>query len=125
MASLLTQPLQRIIESSNKQALYGVSRYYSSQLVRFVIDVLQVIPISIFGLLDKIALILAKKVKEIPLKLQKVHLKEYAQFDERFELAKLTHEITIFTEGMLTMDKCLMGVIEVDPKKLLVQGIRR
>lgn len=23
------------------------------------------------------------------------------------------------------MDKCLMGVIEVDPKKLLVQGIRR
>ncbi len=52
-------------------------------------------------------------------------MKEYAQFDERFELAKLTHEITIFTEGMLTMDKCLMGVIEVDPKKLLVQGIRR
>ena len=93
--------------------------------MRFVIDVLQVIPVSIFGLLDKIALILATKVKEIPLKLQKVHLKEYAQFDERFELAKLTHEITIFTEGMLTMDKCLMGVIEVDPKRLLVQGIRR
>lgn len=52
-------------------------------------------------------------------------MKEHAQFDERFRLAKLTHEVSVFTEGMLCLDKVLMGVIEIEPKEILIDGIRK
>ena len=44
--------------------------------------------------------------------------------EARFELAKKTHEITLLTEGMLKLDKTLMGVIELEPKEVLVVGLR-
>ena len=37
----------------------------------------------------------------------------------------MTHAISTFTEGMLSMKSTLVGVIQVDPKKLLEDGIRR
>ena len=40
-------------------------------------------------------------------------------------MAKLTHQISTFTEGMLSMKSTLVGVIKVDPKKLLEDGIRK
>jgi WASH complex subunit strumpellin len=33
--------------------------------------------------------------------------------------------VSVFTEGVLAMEKTLMGIIEVDPKKLLQDGIRK
>ena len=41
------------------------------------------------------------------------------------QVAKLTHQISTFTEGMLSMKSTLVGVIQVDPKKLLEDGIRK
>lgn len=41
------------------------------------------------------------------------------------QVAKYTHLISVFTEGMLSMKATLVGVIKVDPKKLLIDGIRR
>lgn len=55
----------------------------------------------------------------------KESLKDYACFEERFILAKRTHEVSMLTEGMLVLDKTLMGVIEIDPKEILVDGIRK
>lgn len=52
-------------------------------------------------------------------------LKDFACFDERFILAKRTHEISMLTEGMLILDKTLMGVVEIDPKEILEDGIRK
>ena len=52
-------------------------------------------------------------------------LKDVACFDDRFMLAKRTHEVSMLTEGMLVLDKTLMGVIEIDPKEILVDGIRK
>lgn len=52
-------------------------------------------------------------------------LKEFACYEDRYVLAKRTHEISILTEGMLVLDKTLMGVIEIDPKEILVDGIRK
>lgn len=82
-------------------------------------------------------------------------MKEFAQLDERFEVARLTHSISVFTEGILMMKTTLVGVIkvltlvcvcvywlpiqwlygsyqlsisficQVDPKKLLEDGIRK
>ncbi len=34
-------------------------------------------------------------------------------------------QVSVFTEGVLAMEKTLMGIIEVDPKKLLQDGIRK
>jgi WASH complex subunit strumpellin len=52
-------------------------------------------------------------------------LKEKAAFQSRFTLAQKTHEVVLFTEGMLVLDKVLMGVIEIDPKEILVDGLRK
>ena len=41
------------------------------------------------------------------------------------QVAKLTHSISVFTEGILAMKSTLYGVIKVDPKKLLEDGIRK
>ncbi len=62
---------------------------------------------------------------EFEAKLSKEELKEYAKYDERYLLAKITHEISLLTEGMLVLDKVLMGVIEIEPKEILVDGIRK
>ena len=40
-------------------------------------------------------------------------------------MAKLTHAISVFTDGMLMMKSTLVGVIKIDPKKLLEDGIRK
>lgn len=58
-------------------------------------------------------------------KMLKDSLRDYACFEERFVLAKRTHEVSLLTEGMLVLDKTLMGVIELDPKEILVDGIRK
>ena len=40
-------------------------------------------------------------------------MKEFAQLDERFDVARLTHSISVFTEGILMMKTTLVGVIKV------------
>ena len=41
------------------------------------------------------------------------------------QVAKLTHDISVFTEGILLMKTTLVGVIKIDPKQLLEDGIRK
>ena len=41
------------------------------------------------------------------------------------QVARLTHAISVFTEGILLMKTTLVGVIKVDPKQLLEDGIRK
>jgi len=50
-------------------------------------------------------------------------LRDYTNYEHWFELAKLTHKISVYTDGILTLDKTLMGLIELDPKEILVDGI--
>ena len=33
--------------------------------------------------------------------------------------------MSVFTEGMLVLDKTLMGVIEIEPKEILIDGLRK
>ncbi len=49
----------------------------------------------------------------------------YAQLAERGEVARATHAISVFTEGILMMKATLMGVVKVDPKQLLEDGVRK
>lgn len=42
-----------------------------------------------------------------------------------FQVAKLTHKISVFTEGILLMKTTKIGIIKVDSKLLLEDGIRK
>ena len=124
LASALDLPLLRI-NQANSPDLVGVSKYYSSELVSYVRKVLHIIPETMFSLMAKIISIQTNNLKELPTRLMKDQLKSCAQLDERFEIAQLTNSISVFTEGVLAMKTTLVGVIQIDPKKLLEDGIRR
>eukprot|EP00343_Euplotes_focardii_P004904 CAMPEP_0205811394 /NCGR_PEP_ID=MMETSP0205-20121125/15575_1 /ASSEMBLY_ACC=CAM_ASM_000278 /TAXON_ID=36767 /ORGANISM="Euplotes focardii, Strain TN1" /LENGTH=255 /DNA_ID=CAMNT_0053090483 /DNA_START=1692 /DNA_END=2459 /DNA_ORIENTATION=- len=117
-------PLGRMMEA-NSDDIENVATYYSSELVKYVKRVLQVIPTSIFANLEEISELLISKIPDFPVKLSKEELKEYTAFENRYKLAKLTHKISVYTEGILFLDKALMGVIQVNPKDILVEGIRK
>ncbi|XP_065061996.1 WASH complex subunit 5-like [Rhopilema esculentum] len=124
MASALDLPLVRISQA-NSPDLVSVSQYYSGELVAYVRKVLQIIPESIFSQLAAIINILTHKMKEVPTRLDKDKMKDYSQLDERYQVAKLTHSISLFTEGILMMKTTLVGIIKIDPKQLLEDGIRK
>ena len=83
LASILNFPLVRIIEADSLD-FTSVSNYYSGELVKFVRNVLQIVPLSVFNIHDKIIGIFNKGFKELPIKLPKSDLKDYAQFEERY-----------------------------------------
>jgi len=124
LASSLDLPLLRINQAMSKD-LISVSQYYSGELVGYFRKVLQIIPKTMFTILTRIIDIQTQKIKELPTRLEKDQMKTYAQLDARYEVARLTHEISVFTEGMLMMKTTLVGVIEIDPKQLLEDGIRK
>ena len=124
LASILNFPLVRLFEIESED-IESVTNYYSGELVKFVKAILQIIPISIFSILDNVSNIFTSGFSEIPVKLQKTQIKDYAQTEKRYSLAKNVHRISLFTKGIYMMEKTLMGVIEVDPKTILEEGIRK
>ena len=122
LASILNFPLVRLFEIKSED-IESVSDYYSGELVKFVKDILQIFPHRVFELMNDIFTIFLK-FKEMPNKILKKDLKEYAQIDDRFKLAKTVHNISMITKGILMMEKTLMGVVEVAPKVILEEGIR-
>lgn len=87
--------------------------------------VLYIIPVNIFTQLDGISNILSTHVAELETRISKETLKDAAKPEQRFLLAERTHKITMFTEGMLVLDKVLMGVTEIEPKEILIDGLRK
>lgn len=124
ISSALEIPLLRINQCGGAEELVSITRYYSNELVKYVRKIVQIIPHSIFNLLKTIIELQTNHLKELPERLEKDKLREYAQFDERYKIAKLTFSISVFTDGILAMKKTLVGVIELDPKQLLEDGIR-
>ncbi|EDQ84496.1 uncharacterized protein MONBRDRAFT_34678 [Monosiga brevicollis MX1] len=124
LASAMELPVLRIHQADSPD-LFSVSQFYSSELVSYVRRVLQIIPRSMFEILAKVIAIRTRQLKEVPTRLEKDQLKEYAQLDLRYEIAELTYQISVFTEGILMMKSTLVGVIKIDPKQLLEDGIRR
>ena len=124
LASILNFPLIRLFEIESDD-IESVTNYYSGELVKFVKDILQVIPRRVFEFMKDIIRIFEGKFEEIPLKILKTKFKEYSQSEERYQLAKAVHGISLITKGIFMMEKTLMGVIEVDPKVILEEGIRK
>lgn len=80
-------PVLRISQAGSND-LVSVSNYYSNELISFIRNVLQVIPETIFELLDQIIDLQTNKIQEVPTRLEKERLKEFSQLDERFEVAR-------------------------------------
>ena len=78
-----------------------------------------------FKILTQIVDIKERKLQQLPTKIEIDQCKNYSQLDERFQLAKATHQVSIFTEGILAMEKTLLGVIQVDPRAILEDGLRK
>ena len=125
LASALDLPLVRI-NQANSPDLISVSQFYSSELVAYVRKVLQIIPESMFQVLDKIVKIQTESMREVPTRLDKERLKEFAQLQERFQVAMLTHTVSVFTEGIMAMKSTLVGVIKIDQRlsRMAPQGAR-
>eukprot|EP00948_MAST-09A_sp_MAST-9A-sp1_P002733 g2733.t1 len=98
LATILDLPLTRITQAGSKDTI-SVAQYYSKELVSFVRDVLEVIPITMFKILGDIYQIQQNKLKIVPVRFEAIHMEKYAQLPERYSVAKLTHQISVFTEG--------------------------
>ena len=89
---------------------------YSTDLVHYVRQVLEVIPQSVFQLLDRIIHLQTKQLKPVPTKMERKFLADYAQLDLRFALARFTHEISVFTQGILAIKATVMGIVPHQPQ---------
>lgn len=123
-ASILDVPLIRITAVDSPDAI-SVAEYYSGELIEFVRLVLEVIPISIFKIMNDIEYIQTNKMILIPTRLEAKDLRIYSQLESRSELSKLTCQASVFTEGILIMEKTLLGIIQVEPRLILHEGLRR
>ncbi|CAK9823853.1 WASH complex subunit 5 [Anthophora retusa] len=124
MASALETPLLRVNQARSAD-LSSVSQYYSRELEKYARRVLQIIPETVFGLLAQIVYLETNAFKEIPTKLPKEKLKDYAQLDDRLQMAKLTYAVSVFTKGVLSLRSVPLGVLRVDSHRLLEDGIRQ
>nr|XP_045581537.1 WASH complex subunit 5-like [Procambarus clarkii]XP_045581547.1 WASH complex subunit 5-like [Procambarus clarkii]XP_045581556.1 WASH complex subunit 5-like [Procambarus clarkii] len=124
LSSGLDLPLLRINQARSPD-LISVSAYYSGDLVAYVRKVLQIIPETMFGLLAKIIMLQTEKIKEVPTRLDKDKMREFAQLTERYQMAELSHSVAVLAEGVAMMETTLVGVIQVDPRRLLEDGVRR
>ena len=123
LSGAMEAAMLRLGEAGSRDLL-SVSQYYSRRLVTYIRKVLQVIPATMFGLLEEVISHQAMLL-DLPTRLEKDKLKEFSQLDRRWEIARLTHKVSVLSRGILAMRTTLVGVVQVDPKKLLEEGIRR
>lgn len=128
LASILEVPLRRIRQSGNESHASLVSNYYSAGLVQFMRSVLQDIPRLIFQILAQLATLNAS-VSPVawPSRISFAELHSYAQRSESasIEVGKLTQRIALLMRGIRETDVAVLGAILVEPKEVLVDGLRR
>jgi len=102
-----------------------VAEFYSSELVDLMRRALDVIPRAVFEILERIIAVQTTELKPLPVKFESPHLKDFAQLDERYELAEMTHRASRFTEGVLELEATVLGTIQVDARQVLHDGLRK
>eukprot|EP00792_Barthelona_sp_PAP020_P006485 TRINITY_DN3009_c0_g1_i1.p1 TRINITY_DN3009_c0_g1~~TRINITY_DN3009_c0_g1_i1.p1 ORF type:complete len:1166 (+),score=291.06 TRINITY_DN3009_c0_g1_i1:38-3499(+) len=124
LVSVLDLPLMRITQSQSDD-LVSVANVYSSMLLRFVKNILQIIPEAIFKHLNTIAQILQTELKPLESEIPRNSILDVAQTDVRFKLANLTNDVCVLARGILAMKKTFVGAVELNPKEMLLDGIKR
>lgn len=74
-----------------------VTEFHESAMLAFVKETLDVIPITIFSTLAHIAD--KKSLAQLPSKIEAESLVDYLHFKERYNLAKITYELSVLTKG--------------------------
>ncbi|AYU80055.1 Hereditary spastic paraplegia protein strumpellin, putative [Leishmania donovani] len=108
-----------------ERALQFTSTFYSEEVVSFLRSVLQVIPTSIFEVLNKVMYLLTNALRECPSKLQRDEWKHWSQLETREQLCACTADIARYAAGLLAMEETTVGVVRVNPHRLLEDGIRK
>ncbi|CAG0914246.1 unnamed protein product [Notodromas monacha] len=124
LSSAMDMPLLRINQARSPD-LISVSRYYSGEVANRVRTTLQIVPECMFRLLGQVMDVLTNKMPDVPTRLDKDRLRDFARPEDRFLVARLTDSISLFSQGILLMKTTLVGVVELDPKRLLEDGIRK
>ena len=124
LASILDVPLTRIHQCASGDVI-SVAEYYSGELIDYVRRVMEVIPQSVFRILARLIQLQTEHMQMIPVKIENTALKEHAQLPERYQLARATNQVSKYTEGILAMERTLLGVLEVDPRQVLEDGLRK
>ena len=125
LRSVLEMPLMRITSDKRSEDADACSKFFSKEIASYARTILTIIPESVFRILDeKVASLRTSELTELPATIEKQKLIDFAQLETRYELAETTHNIAAFARGILAMEKTFVGVIEIDPRKLLEDGIR-
>lgn len=74
------------INQAQSPDLVSVSQYYSHELVSYIRSVVQIIPETMFKLMAKIVYLQTHVIHELPTRLDKDKLKEYAQLNNRLKV---------------------------------------
>ena len=85
LSSSLDVPVERLNQLNSSEA-GKVTRYYSSELVSFVRKVLEIVPVSLFGLLVQISDIFERRLQRLPKKVAADQLITYSQTGERYKV---------------------------------------
>ena len=128
LASILEAPLRRIRQAGNSSHASLVSGYYSNRLVEFMRSVLQEIPCLIFRLLGQLSTLESAQLpKSLPSRISLVELQSYAEKCEKAssEVGILTQRIALLMRGIRETDVALLGAVLVDPRAVLLDGLRR
>jgi WASH complex subunit strumpellin len=85
LSSSLDGPVDRL-KQLNSPEVAKVTGYYSSELVSFVRKVLEIVPISVFGVLVQIGDIFERRLLRLPKKVAADQLITYSQMGERYKV---------------------------------------
>lgn len=98
LSSSLDGPVERLKQLKSPETS-RVTEYYSSRLVAFVRNVLEVVPSSVFAIMVQMSDIIERKMQKLPHRVEADKLIAYAQLGDRYKLAMMAHEISIFADG--------------------------
>uniref|UniRef100_A0A5S6QBQ5 WASH complex subunit strumpellin n=1 Tax=Trichuris muris TaxID=70415 RepID=A0A5S6QBQ5_TRIMR len=122
MSSAFSAPLHRIGTAGDPSFSY-VSEYYSEQLITFLKEVVSVIPASICVLFSEVLRIRNIRAHGLPYHTGKADLIHHSRLEQRVEISKLINAISSLADGMVPLGTAVFGVIKVNPKQMLEDGI--
>ena len=98
LSSSLDGPVERL-QQLNSPDTARIIEYYSSQLVAFVRNVLEIVPSSVFAIMLQMSDVIEHRLQKLPQKVETDKLIAYAQLGDRYKLSMMAHEISIFADG--------------------------
>lgn len=128
LTSAFELQLVRIQQIGVEADLISVSQYYSSKLVCYIKDVLQIIPAAILELIQNIATLQAESGQtpsSIPSRIHMDQLRQYASPTRRLQVLELTYKISHYARGIMAMPDTPIGLIRIDSKQMFEDGLRR